>query len=216
MRLRSLVLPLVPLAVVLLSGCLTTEVSLDYMPNPGRNRAGPPVLSAGVFQDERGEDEPRLLGTVKTPIGTPFERVYLRVPADEAVHNAFLHALDARGMLAPASSARFSLEGDIKELECELLVRPYASAKVRVDLVDRSSGRVLYRHTYEAHHQNPNYIPGSGDPVPGLRDLTSRVLQDIVDRAIDDPHVREWIDGPVEGKAGSLVRPLPKPGPYGQ
>ena len=201
MRLRLLVFPLVPLAVVLLSGCLTTEVSLDYVPNPGSERAGPPVFSAGVFQDDRGEDDPRLLGTVKTPIGTPFERVYLHIPADEAVHNAFLHGLDARGMLAPGPRARFTLEGEIKELECQLLVRPYASAKVKVDLVEVGTGRVLYRHTYSAEHQNPNYIPGTGDPVPGLRDLTSRVLQDIVDRAIDDPHVREWI-----GTAGAPIR----------
>ncbi len=193
MRLRSLVLPLVPLAVSLLSGCLTTQVSLDYVPNPARNLTGRPVMGVGTFQDERGEEENRLLGTVKTPIGTPFERVYMRVPVDEAVRNGFLHGLDARGMLAEPGRAHYSLEGDIKELECQLLVKPFASARVKVDLVDLASGRVLYRHTYQSEHQNPNFVPGTGDPVPGLRDLTSRVLQDVVDKAIDDPNLRAWI-----------------------
>ncbi|MDB6116860.1 MAG: hypothetical protein JWO08_641 [Verrucomicrobiaceae bacterium] len=187
---------------MLLSGCLSTEVSLDYVANASSQRSGPPVVGVGVFKDKRDQEDPRLLGTVKTPIGTPFERVYLRVPADEAVRNAFLHGLDSRGMMAVPPRARFVFEGNIEEFYCQLLSRPYAYAKMRVDLVDTASNRVLYRHTYEAERQAGNYLPGEGDPVPVLRDLSSRVLQDVVDKAIDSPEVREWmtfperVDGP--------------------
>ena len=206
MRHRFIACSFVPLAAMLLSGCLSTEISLDYVPNIGAQRMGAPVISAGVFQDKRGEDEPKLLGTVKTPIGTPFERVYLRVPADEAVRNAFLHGLDARGMMATPARAKFVLEGTIEEFYCQLISKPYAYAKVRVDLVDVASNRVLYRHTYEAECQAGSYLPGEGDPVPQLRDLSSRVLQDVVDKAIDNPEAREWMANP--GRADGPGHPV--------
>ncbi|MDB6137725.1 MAG: hypothetical protein JWO94_797 [Verrucomicrobiaceae bacterium] len=196
MRHRFLACSFVSLSALLLSGCLSTEISLDYVVNPSAQLNGPPIVGVGVFLDKRGEDEPKLLGTVKTPIGTPFEHVYLRIPADETVQNAVLHGLDARGMMASPSRARFVLEGSIEEFYCQLISRPYAYAKIRVDLVDTASNRVLYRHTYEAERQAGTYLPGEGDPVPSLRDLSSRVLQDVVDKAIDNPEVREWMGNP--------------------
>ena len=195
MRHRFLALSSVSLAAVLLSGCLTTQVSLDYEPNPANMRMGDPVVSVGGFRDNRGE-EPRLIGTVKTLIGTPFERVYLKVTTEEAVQNAFMHALSARGMMAPPSKSRFALEGTIEDLYCQLVTKPYAYARLNVDLVDVRSNRVLYRHSYEAERQSATFLPGQGDPVPTLRGLTSTVLQDAVDRAIDDPLLREWMGNP--------------------
>ena len=196
MRHRYLASLSVPLAAMLLSGCLTTEVSLDYVPNASIPRTGPPVVTVGVFQDKRDEDETKLLGKVNMPIGIPFEKVYLRVPVDEAVRNGFLHGLDARGLMAQPQTARFVLEGNLEELYCRLVTKPYAHAKVRVDLVEVATNRVLYRHTYEAERQGGNYLPGYGDPVPVLRELTGRALQDVVDRAIDDPLMREWMSNP--------------------
>lgn len=195
MRLRSFAISTLPLAALLLSGCLSTQVSLDYVPNSATMRAGLAEVSVGGFIDNRGE-EPRLLGTVKTPIGTPFERIYLKVPTEEAVQNAFLHGLSARGMIAPASKARFALEGSIEEFYCQLITKPYAYVRLNVDLVDVASNRVLYRHTYEGERQSATFLPGQGDPVPTLRELASSVLQDAVDRAIDAPLAREWMANP--------------------
>lgn len=196
MRHRILACSFVSLSVMLLSGCLSTEISLDYVSNPSSQHSGPSIVGVGVFNDKRDQEDPKLLGTVKTPIGTPFERVYLRIPADETVRNAFLHGLDARGMMAVPPRARFVLEGNIQEFYCQLLAKPYAYAKLRVDLVDTANNRVLYRHSYEAERQAGNYLPGEGDPVPVLRDLSSRVLQDVVDKAIDNPEMREWMGNP--------------------
>ena len=205
MRHRFSVLSSASLLCVLLSSCLSTQVSLDYLPNVATMRAGQPVVSVGAFRDNRGE-EARFLGTVKTPIGTPFERIYLKLPAEEAVQNAFLHALSARGMMAPAASARYAIEGTVEDFYTNLLTKPYAYVRLNVDVVDLKTNRVLYHHSYEAERQSATFLPGQGDPVPTLRELASSVLQDAVDRAIDAPMAREAM-----GDHGSVNGPvLPK------
>ena len=75
-----------------------------------------------------------------------------------------------------------------------------------MNVVEAVSGRVLFTHVYEGERQSNAYRPGSGSPVPLLRDLTSRALQEAVDRALDDTNMRQRIG------TGSGDRPRYTPG----
>ncbi len=118
----------------------------------------------------------------------------------------FGYALEARGMLASDVKGRFILSGDIQDLRSQLLVHPYGYARIRVNVIEAVSGRVLFTHVYEGERQSNAYRPGSGSPVPILRDLTSRALQEAVDRALDDTRMRAQIG------AGTDSRPRYTPG----
>lgn len=176
-----------------LSSCANSSViSLDYVPQPGRMLRGAPDFAVGEFKDKRGE-QAQTLGHVRLPIGPTVDTVQTRLPVSDVVRNAFAYALEARGMLATEVKGRFILAGEIQDLRSQLLVHPYGYARIRVNVIEAVSGRVLYTHVYEGERQSTAYRPGSGSPVPVLRELTSRALQEAVDRALDDTRMRQRI-----------------------
>lgn len=178
------------LGALVLSCCTTTsQVSLDYVPGTGAARPGAQEFTTRPFADRR-EMGPNDLGTVRTQIGTPVEQVQTRVPAAQMVTNAFGYGLQARNMLTSESSARFTVTGEVLDLYCQLLVRPYGYARLRVSVLDANTGEILHSQIYTGERQGAAYIPGSGSPVPLLRDLASGALQDAVDRALDDEQMR--------------------------
>ena len=189
-----------------LSSCANSSViSLEYVPQPGMMVRGDPDFAVGQFTDKRGE-QAQTLGHVRLPIGPNVDTIQTRLPVSDVVRNAFAYALESRGMLATDVKGRFVLTGEIQDLRSQLLVHPYGYARIRVNVVEAVSGRVLFTHVYEGERQSNAYRPGSGSPVPLLRDLTSRALQEAVDRALDDTNMRQRIG------TGSGDRPRYTPG----
>jgi len=184
---RLLLSTLALMSLAVLPGCTPSTVSLDYLPNVAGNQRGPAIFSVGAFRDERGVAS-NFLGGIGLPGVVNLENIYLKVPAEEAVRNAFLHALDARRMLT-SSSAKYLISGVVLDLHCEMLKNPYAQVTLRVEVADYR-GHIIHSKEYTAERQSVFYVHGSGDPVPVLRNLTSRALQDAVDHAIDDPEMR--------------------------
>jgi hypothetical protein len=204
MNLRCLPALMGALSVFCLSNCTNSSVvSLDYV--PGQMVRGTPDFNVGKFKDKRGV-QAQTLGHVRLPIGPKVDTLQTRLPVKDIVGNAFGHALEARGMLAEAGKGRFTIAGEIHDLRSQLLVHPYGYARIRVNVIEASSGRVLFTKIYEGERQSNAYRPGSGSPVPVLRELTSRALQDAVDRALDDASLRQTI-----GTASS-ARPRYTPG----
>ncbi len=178
------------LALSALVSCTsTTQVSLDYQERPGHVQPGHAEFTTRPFTDGRSMG-PMDLGTVRTQIGTPVEVVQTHVPAAELVSNAFGYGLRSRGMLSTPSRARYIITGEVLDLYCQLIVHPYGYARIRVSVVDAGTGQILHSHDYSGERQSSFYMPGTGSPVPVLRDLTSGALQDAVDHALDDPDMR--------------------------
>lgn len=188
-----------------LSACTNSSVvSLDYVPTPQAVR-GQPDFEVGNFKDKRDE-APQVLGRVRLPVGPAVDTIQTRLPVSSVVENAFSYALQSRGMLAAGERGRFLLKGDVLDLRSQLLVHPYGYARLRVTVVDKASGSVVHSKVYEGERQSTAYRPGSGSPVGLLRDLTSRALQEAVDKALDDPTMRERL------ASSALARPRYTPG----
>ena len=118
---------------------------------------------------------------------------------DTIVTNAFGHALQARGMLTSPSAARYIVTGEVLDLYCQMLVRPYGYARLRVSVLEAGSGQIIFSRVYTGERQGSAFVPGSGSPVGELRQLTSGALQDAVDRALDDRDLRMSLDGGAGG-----------------
>lgn len=206
MNLRCLPVIFGAAALLGVSSCSTSSVvSLDYVPETGRMVRGTPDFSIGQFKDKRGV-QAQTLGHVRMPIGPKVDTLQTRLPIRDIVRNAFGYALEARGMMAPDAKGRFIITGEVHDLRSQLLVHPYGYARIRVNVLEAASGRVLFTKVYEGERQSTAYRPGSGSPVPVLRELTSRALQEAVDRALDDPAMRQRIG------TGSDARPRYAPG----
>jgi hypothetical protein len=179
------------MAALLLSSCgfNNSVVSLDYQPELGQGLHGPQIVGVGRFGDFRREGE-YYLGTVRSAIGTPMDTVNTRVPVSNIVRNAFSYALSSRHMLAPQKSAPYVISGEILEFEGIQILHPAARVRLRVNLVRVHDGHILFSQVYESRRNGPTYLPGSGSPVPAMTDLLSRVLQNVVDQALDDRTLR--------------------------
>jgi hypothetical protein len=181
------------MALLFASGCGSSQVSLDYQPRPGQMIRGNPEFGVGQFVNMRREG-PFFLGTVRMQIGVPLENVETRRPVDEIVANAYGHALEARGMLHPSNTRpKYIISGEILELYCKQIVYPYGFARLRVNVRRSDNGQVIFSKVYTGERQSTAYRPGSGSPVPLLRDLVSRALQDAVDASLDDREMRSRV-----------------------
>jgi hypothetical protein len=98
-------------------------------------------------------------------------------------------------MLSAKSAARYMVTGEVLDLHCNLLVHPYGYAKLRVNIIEAGTGRIVHSGVYEGERQSRAYVPGSGTPVPMLGDLASGALQDAVDQALDDQGMRAQLGG---------------------
>lgn len=189
---RSRFFPLASALILLLSGvaCSTSQVSLEYHPPniPAELKRGPAIVASGRFEDRRGDPE-FYLGSIKTPVGAPLEYVETRVPVAQMVSNAFGHGLNSRNMLARQGSARFILQGQILSLYCDHLARPHAEARILVQLVEARSGRVVYSQIHEAERTLAARTPSRESRVL-LTQLSSQVVQEVVDRALDSSSFR--------------------------
>lgn len=173
---------------------------------------GTPDFAVGQFRDKR-DMHPQVLGHVRLPVGPAVETVQTNLPVSDIVRNAFAHGLEARGMLSQSPrGGRYLLRGEIQDLRAQLLVHPYGYARIRVNVIDTATDAVIHSKTYEGERQSNAYRPGSGSPVPLLRELTSRALQEAVDRALDDPQMRERLGHGGGGGGGGGRGPRYAPG----
>ncbi len=201
---RRLLLRPILAAAALLSSCVSSQISLDYQPRPGQIMRGNPEFAVGAFSNMRREG-PFFLGTVRMPLGAPVENVMTRTPVEQIVANAFAHALDARGMLTRQERSKYVITGEVLDLYCQQIVHPYGYARIRVNVVRAGSGQVVFSRVYKGERQSTAYRPGSGSPVPLLRELTSRALQDAVDAALDDREMRARIGSGSGGRTSGYV-----------
>jgi len=198
------------------TGCVQTYVNLDYVPATGSIQNGAPTFQVGEFLDLRATPPPlpykvsltkggffgpnwetlgpKYLGMVSfEPVDgqTLPDYVFLNDSASNVVSRTVASALEARGMLAPAS-VRHVIVGEILELSVDTLTHQHAVATLRVS-VKSAAGQLLYRKVYTASRQSLDHYPQAGDPVVSLRKLAGHALQDATDHALDDPEMRRVI-----------------------
>lgn len=187
---------------LLLSNCGSTPISLDYQPSLSRPVPGSTKVATGRFANMRRQAS-NYLGVVRSPIGTPIETLTTNVPIEDVVRNAFAHGLSVRGMFAATGTSPYVLSGEILDLHCDQVIKPAAYVSLRVNLVQVSTGKVLFSKVYETEREGTAFVPGSGSPVPRLRELTSRALQDAVDKALDDRQLRNRLSAASNSQSGT-------------
>jgi len=179
------------LVVAATSACSTTPVGLTYDSGKAASVAkGKPSVDVMVVTDGRKHD-PNWLGAIRGGFGNPLKTLETPVPVKDVVKIAFADGLKARNLLE--SNGRHAMELDVQQFDCNQFVRREAHAKVGVSIVERASGRSVFKQNYEADKVSGSLITmdaGIFASVDDLRKVANEALQDVVDRALDDPQLR--------------------------
>lgn len=182
-------------AGLLLSACATTPVTVNYKPSgalePFPASAG--KVSVARFIDDRGEP-PRWLGAIRGGFGNPLKVLETEEPIAVMVQAAFAEGVRARGGAPGSIPAKVELRGSIKKLDCSQYVRREAHAVIEVAVVEIGSARERFRRTYTADMVDGSLVSlstGIFASVNDLRVVAEQVLQQVVDKALDDPALRD-------------------------
>lgn len=177
-------------AAILLGGCTTTRVSLDYTPNSQPTALqSRPFATVGRFADYRGEPA-NWLGAIRGGYGNPLKNLEISQPVSDLVAKAFTDGLRSRGLLAVQGEGRYVLSGVIRSFDCNQVIRREANVDLQVILTEAGSGREISSRPYKKENVEGSLLSvGTGifASVEDLRALTQKTLQEVVDAALDDP-----------------------------
>lgn len=181
------------LAAALLAGCGTTSVGLKYAAPGQLTRAAAVVpLGVGAFADQRGEPA-TWLGAIRGGFGNPLKNLESDRPVAELVATAFADGLRARGFGVDAQPGRPQLTGVVRKLDCNQVVR--REANVEVELTVRGAdGAVRLTKAYSASRLDGSLVTVSAGVFASVDDLRATLelaLRETVDKALDDPALRD-------------------------
>lgn len=181
--------------LVLLAGCGTTAVGLKYAPPAAVQRVATAVtVQVGSFADQRGEP-PTWLGAIRGGFGNPLKNLESERPVVELVGEAFADALKARGNTVGGGGLQLS--GVVRKLDCNQIVRREANVEIEVT-VKGADGRVRLNKTYAASRLDGSLVTMSAGvfaSVDDLRVTLELALREAVDKALDDPAMRDALRG---------------------
>ncbi len=178
-------------ALVALTAACAQQATLSYVPT-----ASPPVRSAigAVSQvtaiDQRGEADPTWIGAVRGGYGNPLKVLHTKQPLSDVVSEAVRRALASRGMLAPETRVGPALKVTIVAFESSQYVRREATADFVIELVDRSTGRAIYRDEARVNPVSGSIIAfdvGIFASADDLRAVAQQALSQAIDQLLNKP-----------------------------
>ena len=190
--------PLLALLLLVLAGCSTTAVSLDYTRAPAPVAGARPQVAVGSFADQRRDGDPRQLGAIRGGMGNPLKTLVLAEDASVVVQKAFSQALDKRGLLAPSGSGHYTLSGVINKLDCSQLMRREAHADIAVSLTNNATGKVVWQqiaHAEVVTEPASAFDVGVGASVEDLQAVAAKALQDAIDDALSNARFAQAMAG---------------------
>ena len=176
------------LVAVWLSGCSTVTVPVTYTAPANVTQANLPVVSVGVFSDQRNE-APTYIGAIRGGFGNPLKTINTSEPVADLVAHAFARGMAARGLAAEGSSAKYVLTGVINTLQSNRYVRIDAEADVKLRLLD-ARGVQMFEKIYHAELENGSILAldtGVFADPDELRVAAVQALSKVVNQALDDP-----------------------------
>ena len=183
---------LVAVLFVLASCQSTNPVKMSYSAPPSATQLGSGDVGAGRFVDDRGEPA-KWLGAIRGGYGNPLKVLEVDDSVAAMVQGAFAQGIKARGGAGDAGK-RYEVRGSIKKFDCSQYVRREAHAVVEVVVVETATGRERFRRSYRSdvvEGSVVNLATGIFASVDELRQTAENALREVVDKALDDPALRD-------------------------
>lgn len=162
-------------------------VSLTYT-TPAEVQRGEPSIVLAPVVDARADHQADVLGSIRGGFGNPLKTLVTERPVADVFGVALRDALTARNLASDAGPHRMVVR--LVRFDCNQLYPREAHAEIVVRIEDQS-GAQLFEATYTAG-QARGGGPSGGifAPIEPLRAITNLVMQQVIDRALDDPALR--------------------------
>lgn len=177
-----------PLLYLALIGCSTTQVQMQHEPYGGE-KTDNPIIAIGQFSDYRKHD-PNWLGAIRGGYGNPLKTLETPKPVKDVVRDAFQDGLRQRGLLASADDAKYILNVDIQQYDCNQYVRKESHIKLDIKVVDIKSNQQVFSDRIAVDNVEGSILSmktGVFGSVEELKNLAEKTLAQAVDNALDSP-----------------------------
>lgn len=163
-------------------------VALTYAP-PAAVQQGSPTITLTSVRDNRGEGHHLFeLGSIRGGYGNPLKTLVTEREVAVVVTQAIRDALTARSLATEGGAHH--LEVRITRFDCNQLFPKEAHIELSFRLLDAATDAVLYESTARANQAGGGAGMGIFTPIEPLRALTNQVMNDGIDRMLDDPAFR--------------------------
>jgi len=199
---RSLIVAIV---AVVVAGCTTNTVQLDYA--AGNIEAAKytdvrPIDTVIVF-DYRKND-PHWLGAIRGGFGNPLKKLTTEEAVSEVVQDAFESALQARGIPSEGADP-FTMRINLIRFDSSQYVRREAHANVTV-MLEGSDGESEWTESFQSDVIQGSMVAldtGIFASVEDLRKVALQALNEVIDQALNDPGFIDTLKRTTSAAAGA-------------
>lgn len=182
-------------------------VELTYVA-PANLQQGTPTIVLAPVVDER-EHAGTALGSIRGGYGNPLKTLVTATPVSDVFARATQAGLAARGLANEAGPHRLVIR--LVRLDCNHFFPREAHAQIVMRLEDAASGASLFEGTYSADEAQGTAGASIFSPIEPLRALTNMVMQQTIDRALDDPAFRAALAAAAPAPAAAEAAPVAAP-----
>lgn len=172
-------------------GCSTSQVQMDHKKYEGP-KANNPVFSVGQFEDSRKHGS-HWLGAIRGGFGNPLKTLETPKPVKDVVRDAFQDALKQRGIYAHLDNAKYILNVDVLQYDCNQYVRKEAHIKLNVIVVDSTTNKEVFSDYVVVDNVEGSIVSmkaGIFGSVEELKNLAEKTLTQAVNEVLRNPSLR--------------------------
>jgi hypothetical protein len=134
---------IIPFLCLFLFGCSTTQVvQMNHERYTGQ-KINNPVVAIGQFSDYR-KHASNWLGAIRGGYGNPLKTLETPKPVKDIIRDAFQDALKQREIIATLDSAKYLLNVDVLQYDCNQVLRKEAHIKLDVKVIDVNAKQQVF------------------------------------------------------------------------
>lgn len=170
-------------------GCSTTQVQMRHEKYTGE-KANNPIIAIGQFSDYRKHGA-NWLGAIRGGYGNPLKTLETPRPVKEEVREVFQDALKQRGLYANPDNAKYMMNVDVLQYDCNQFVRKEAHVKLDVKVIDLSNNQQAFSDRIVVDNVEGSLLSvdtGVFGSVEVLRTLAEKTLMQAVNELFNNPN----------------------------
>jgi len=151
-----------------------------------------PIMGVGQFTDYRGHGS-NWLGAIRGGYGNPLKTIETNVPVKNIVKNAFQSALEQRGLYSNYETAKYILNVDVLQYDCNQLVRKESHIKLNVLITDSDTNQKVFSDHIIADNVEGSSLSiktGIFASVNDLKELAEKTLSQAINNFFNNPNFK--------------------------